>query len=165
MHYVIPEVINRPGTVIAVNVGGALIPGLLSVYLYVRNRIMDQRYYRHPGGGGGVPLARPSGSRPRHRASCFRPPTFGSGRRLAAVAPVCGAARLYQRFARHPNRSRSSQLDKVQGLGAPIASIGGAGTFDGIFMTGILAVLIASIFAPSERPDDRARFEGTHYRV
>ena len=39
MHYVIPEVINRPGTVIAVNVGGALIPGLLSVYLYVRNRI------------------------------------------------------------------------------------------------------------------------------
>ncbi|HWO86880.1 MAG TPA: DUF1614 domain-containing protein, partial [Stellaceae bacterium] len=46
-------------------------------------------------------------------------------------------------------------LDKVQGLGAPIASIGGAGTFDGIFLTGILAVLIASIFGPSESPDDR----------
>jgi hypothetical protein len=44
----------------------------------------------------------------------------------------------------------------VQGLGAPIASIGGAGTFDGIFLTGILAVLIASIFGPSESPDDRA---------
>jgi uncharacterized membrane protein len=36
-------------------------------------------------------------------------------------------------------------LDKLQGLGAPIASIGGAGTFDGIFLTGILAVLIASL--------------------
>jgi hypothetical protein len=56
-------------------------------------------------------------------------------------------------------------LPTVQGLGAPIASIGGAGTFDGIFLTGILAVLIASIFAPSGHPDDRARLEGTHYRA
>ena len=31
-----------------------------------------------------------------------------------------------------------TNLDKVQGLGAPVASIGGAGTFDGIFLTGIL---------------------------
>jgi uncharacterized membrane protein len=30
-------------------------------------------------------------------------------------------------------------------MGAPVASIGGAGTFDGIFLTGILAVLIASL--------------------
>ena len=35
-------------------------------------------------------------------------------------------------------------LDKVQGLGAPVASIGGAGTFDGVFLVGIVAVLIAS---------------------
>jgi uncharacterized membrane protein len=34
-------------------------------------------------------------------------------------------------------------LHRVQGLGAPIVSIGGAGTFDGIFVTGILAVLLA----------------------
>jgi uncharacterized membrane protein len=39
-------------------------------------------------------------------------------------------------------------LDKLQGLGAPVASIGGAGTFDGIFLTGILAVLLASLFNP-----------------
>jgi uncharacterized membrane protein len=43
-------------------------------------------------------------------------------------------------------------LDKVQGLGAPVASIGGAGTFDGIFLTGILAVLLASITTPWPRP-------------
>jgi uncharacterized membrane protein len=35
-------------------------------------------------------------------------------------------------------------LGNIRGLGAPIASIGGAGTFDGIFVTGILAVLLAS---------------------
>jgi uncharacterized membrane protein len=40
-------------------------------------------------------------------------------------------------------------LDKITGLGAPVASIGGAGTFDGIFLTGILAVLLAGIAAPS----------------
>jgi uncharacterized membrane protein len=39
-------------------------------------------------------------------------------------------------------------LDKIRGLGAPVASIGGAGTFDGIFITGILAVLLASFASP-----------------
>jgi uncharacterized membrane protein len=36
----------------------------------------------------------------------------------------------------------------VRGLGAPVASIGGAGTFDGIFLTGILAVLLAGLYHP-----------------
>ena len=34
-------------------------------------------------------------------------------------------------------------LRKLGDLGAPVASIGGAGTFDGIFLTGIVAVLLA----------------------
>jgi len=34
---------------------------------------------------------------------------------------------------------------KVNGLGAAVASIGGAGTFDGVFLIGILAVLLASL--------------------
>ena len=42
-----------------------------------------------------------------------------------------------------------TNLDKVAGLGAPVASIGGAGTFDGIFLTGILAVLLAGLYRPS----------------
>ena len=45
-------------------------------------------------------------------------------------------------------------LGNIQGLGAPVASIGGAGTFDGIFLTGILAVLIASLTSP---PQSRTR--------
>jgi uncharacterized membrane protein len=36
-------------------------------------------------------------------------------------------------------------LGSIRGLGAPVASIGGAGTFDGIFLIGIVAVLIASL--------------------
>jgi uncharacterized membrane protein len=36
-------------------------------------------------------------------------------------------------------------FDKLAQLKAPVLSIGGAGTFDGIFLTGIASVLIASI--------------------
>jgi uncharacterized membrane protein len=35
------------------------------------------------------------------------------------------------------------RLGDISRLNAPIASIGGAGTFDGIFLTGIIAVLLA----------------------
>ena len=38
-------------------------------------------------------------------------------------------------------------LGQLRGLGAPVASIGGAGTFDGIFLTGVIAVLLASLVA------------------
>lgn len=34
-------------------------------------------------------------------------------------------------------------LGAIQKLGTPMASIGGAGTFDGIFLTGLMAVLLA----------------------
>jgi uncharacterized membrane protein len=36
-------------------------------------------------------------------------------------------------------------LGKLQGLGSLVASIGGAGTFDGIFVTGLIAVLLAGL--------------------
>jgi uncharacterized membrane protein len=35
------------------------------------------------------------------------------------------------------------RLNSIAELGTPVASIGGAGTFDGIFMTGIIAALLA----------------------
>ncbi|MCW8828861.1 MAG: DUF1614 domain-containing protein, partial [Gammaproteobacteria bacterium] len=35
------------------------------------------------------------------------------------------------------------RLKDIRTMGAPFASIGGAGTFDGIFITGIVAVLLA----------------------
>ena len=36
-------------------------------------------------------------------------------------------------------------LGKIGGLGAPVASIGSAGTFDSIFLIGIVSVLVASL--------------------
>jgi uncharacterized membrane protein len=35
------------------------------------------------------------------------------------------------------------RLNTIAGLGTPVVAIGGAGTFDGIFMTGIIAALLA----------------------
>lgn len=35
------------------------------------------------------------------------------------------------------------RLDAIRSMGVPFASIGGAGTFDGVFLTGIIAVLLA----------------------
>jgi uncharacterized membrane protein len=42
MRYVAPFVAQWPGTLIAVNVGGAMIPTMMSVYLLVRNRLWVQ---------------------------------------------------------------------------------------------------------------------------
>ena len=36
-------------------------------------------------------------------------------------------------------------LHRVSRMGAPVVSIGGAGTFDGILLSGVIAVLIASL--------------------
>jgi Protein of unknown function (DUF1614) len=54
---------------------------------------------------------------------------------------------------RHRGRVAAAfpQRCRAAGLGAPVASIGGAGTFDGIFLTGILAVLLAGLYRPRRR--------------
>jgi hypothetical protein len=41
-------------------------------------------------------------------------------------------------------------LGNIQGLGAPVVSIGAAGTFDGIFVTGIIAVLFTGLRRKSD---------------
>jgi len=46
--------------------------------------------------------------------------------------------------------ARSFNLDKITGLGAGRLDPAGAGTFDGIFLTGILAVLLAGVATPSQ---------------
>jgi len=145
MHYIVPVVVNWPGTVIAINIGGALIPGLMSLYLLVKYRlwlaglaaIVSVAAICHhladpvPGVGIALPVLVPAVTTAivalvlsrRHAA----PLAYIGG----SLGTLIGADLL--------------NLDQLQGLGAPIASIGGAGTFDGIFLTGILAVLIASI--------------------
>ena len=51
-------------------------------------------------------------------------------------------SKVVNELSRYLNRASGNgigadllNLGKVQGLGAPIVSIGGAGTFDGIFLT------------------------------
>src|SRR5258708_7447276 len=39
MRYVVPLVVSWPGTVLAVNVGGAVIPTLMSIYLVIRYQL------------------------------------------------------------------------------------------------------------------------------
>ena len=145
MHYVVPVVVDWPGTVIAVNVGGALIPGLMSLYLLVRNRLWGVGLVATacvtalchvladpvPGVGIALPVLVPS-------LVAAIVALLLSREHAAPLAYICGS--LGTLFG-----ADLLNLDKLQGLGAPVASIGGAGTFDGVFLIGIVAVLIASL--------------------
>jgi uncharacterized membrane protein len=148
MHYVIPEVVRQPGTVIAVNVGGALIPGLLSIYLYAKNELWISgvigtaivaaicHWLATPVPGLGIALP------------VFVPPVTTAVVALVLSRRQAGALAYISGSLGTLVGADLLNLGRVQGLGAPVASIGGAGTFDGIFLTGILGVLLASIFAP-----------------
>ncbi|HXZ00822.1 MAG TPA: DUF1614 domain-containing protein [Stellaceae bacterium] len=154
MRYVVPVVVAWPGTIIAVNVGGALIPAAVSLYLLIKHRLWLQGVVAvagiavmchllarpTPGLGIAVPVFVPAITTAivalllsrRHAA----PLAYIGG----SLGTLIGADLL--------------NLGNIRGMGAPIASIGGAGTFDGIFLTAILAVLFASLTRPPRR--DRA---------
>jgi uncharacterized membrane protein len=153
MVHVIPTVVEWPGTVIAVNVGGAVIPGLLSLYLLLRNRLEVR----------GV-LATVGVATVCH---ALARPVPGLGIALPVFVPPLSAAVVALLLSRRHAAPLAYiggslgaligadilNLDKVQGLGAPVASIGGAGTFGGIFVSGVLAVLLASFFGPVSSRD------------
>jgi uncharacterized membrane protein len=150
MRYVVPVVVDWPGTVVAVNVGGAIVPTLTSIYLLAKNHIWLR---------GAVAIACVAAV-----SYALARPVPGLGIALPIFAPVIATALIALLLSRtlaaalaYVGGSLGTligadllNLDKIQGLGAPIASIGGAGTFDGIFVTGLLAVLIAGL---RRRPD------------
>jgi uncharacterized membrane protein len=145
MQYVVPAVVEWPGTVIAVNVGGAVIPGLLSLYLLFKNRmwftgliatavitaIVHMLAYPVPGVGIAVPVFVPPIATALVAVLMARENAAALAYVSGSLGTLIGADLL--------------NLDAVRGLGAPVASIGGAGTFDGIFLTGIMAVLLAGL--------------------
>jgi uncharacterized membrane protein len=151
MQYVVPVVSSWPGTVIAVNVGGAVIPVLISLYVCVRRRIWVQaavavvcvaalsHWLAQPVAGLGiaVPVFVPA----LVTAVVALILSRWDAPALAYVGGSCGTL----------VGADLLNLDRLQGLGAPVASIGGAGTFDGIFLTGVLAVLIAGMTSPAPR--------------
>ena len=146
--YVIPLVTQWPGTVIAVNLGGAVIPTILSIYLIMKNRLWFHSL-------AGVTIAAVIFHHLAH-------PVPGLGIAVPVLVPAFVALALALLFSwKHAPAlayivgtlgtligADLANLEKIQGLGAPVASIGGAGTFDGIFLTGILAVLLASLMSP-----------------
>jgi uncharacterized membrane protein len=149
MQYVVPYVVSSPGTVIAVNVGGAVIPTLMSTYLVLRYQLWLKALIAT------VAIA--------FIIHIMATPVHGIGIAVPVFAPVVATAilafilsREYAAPLAYIGGSMGTligadllNLDKINGLGAPVASIGGAGTFDGIFLTGILAVLLAGIASPS----------------
>ena len=49
------------------------------------------------------------------------------------------------RNARHADRRRPLNVRRLPELGAGVASIGGAGTFDGVFRSGIMGVVLVGV--------------------
>jgi uncharacterized membrane protein len=148
VRYVVPVAQQWPGTVVAINVGGALIPVIISFYLMAKNRLyvrsalavatvaigVHQVARPISGVGVGVPL--------------FIPTVFAvlaaivfSSQNTAPVAYVSGSLGTLI-------GADLLNLGRVHGLGAPVASIGGAGTFDAVFLTGIIAVLLSPMARP-----------------
>ena len=142
-HVNIPLYTVTTGTVVALNVGGALIPILVSLYLVTHTRmfgrmligtalvaaIVHSLAYVVPGAGIAVPM--------------LIPPLVAAGvalllafRRAPPVAYVSGSMGTLV-------GADLLNLGQIGRLGAPVVSIGGAGTFDGVFLTGILAGLLA----------------------
>ncbi len=152
MQYAVPVVTNWPGTVIAVNIGGAVIPTLMSIYLLTVRQIWIKgaiataivALVLHwlanpvPGLGIAVPIFVPA-------VTTAIVALVLSREHAAPLAYVAGSLGTLI-------GADLTNLDKVRGLGAPVASIGGAGTFDGIFLTGILAVLLASLYTWRQHP-------------
>ncbi len=149
MQYTVPVVENLPGTVIAINVGGAVIPTIMSIYLLASRGLWISgaiataivALVLHwladpvPGVGIAVPIFVPA-------IVTAAISLLLSRRDAAPLAYISGSIGTLI-------GADLTNMDKVAGLGAPVASIGGAGTFDGIFLTGILAVLLAGLYRPS----------------
>ena len=148
MTYQVPQVgYGEAVTLVAVNVGGALIPTAVCVYLLIKSSAstiilsligvaavaLTTHLVARPVKGVGIttpifvpPLAAAV-------AAVILSPTHAIT--IAYVGGVLGAL----------IGADLSNLGKVPALGAPVASIGGAGTFDGVFLTGIIAVLLAGL--------------------
>ncbi len=129
--------------ILAVNLGGAIIPTCLSIYLLLHTphpvrmllalavvTVVVHKVARPiPGVGIATPMFLP----PVAAALAAFLFNFNWDPPTAYVAGTLGT--LIGADILH--------LDKLRDLNAPVASIGGAGTFDGIFLTGILAVLLS----------------------
>jgi uncharacterized membrane protein len=143
--YRIPRVgYGEATTIVAINVGGAVIPTLVSFYLlcklpsttlYALVGIAVVAVVTHAVARPvkGVGITTPFLIAPIVAALLAYVLPSGAPRVIAYVSGVLGTL----------IGADLSNLNVISKLGAPVASIGGAGTFDGVFLTGIIAVLLA----------------------
>ncbi|MDD5033998.1 MAG: DUF1614 domain-containing protein [Methylococcaceae bacterium] len=140
----LPPAISFTGrTQVAVNVGGCLVPSLFSVYLLRQYPILPSQTLLAVAIVSAVSYGL---SRPVPGLGVAMP-------MFAAPLAAAFAAILIDEEFRAPLAYISGtlgvligadllRLKDIRQLGAPMASIGGAGTFDGIFLTGLVAVLL-----------------------
>lgn len=145
MVYRIPHVeYGERTTMLAVNVGGALIPTAVSLYLLWKQ---PQAIWSSLAGVAIVAIVTHLVSRPVKGVGITT---------IAFISPIAAVISAYLIPSATPRITAYvagvlgtligadlSNLHVIPKLGAPIASIGGAGTFDGIFLSGIIAVLLA----------------------
>ena len=144
--WVIP-VLKRRETILAVNVGGAVIPTLLSAYLIFKTGLWG----RSLAATAFMSFVTFRLSKPVRGVGITLPPFLPAV--LAAVVSVI-IAYHYAPVVAYVSGTMGTligadlfNLKRIRKLGAPVASIGGAGTFDGIFLNGIFAVLLAALLA------------------
>lgn len=144
MRYPVPFRYGTQKTTIAINVGGAIVPMLISLYVLshfpfetlpalIGVAIVTLVVHRFARPVPGLGIATPMFVPPIIAALCGW--ALG-GHHPDAVAYVSGVLGTLI-------GADLLNVAKIRGLGAPVASIGGAGTFDGIFLTGIVAVMLA----------------------
>lgn len=145
--------ITRNETTIAVNVGGAVIPVLISIYLLTK---FPSTLMLAGAGVLIVAIITHSVAKPIRGIGIATPalvPPLTAA--LAAIlltsmihipgCPVdqCRVVTAYSGGVLGTLIGADLlNLGKIKNLGAPVASIGGAGTFDGIFLSGFIALLL-----------------------
>ena len=142
--YVVPEV-RRQGIVVAVNMGGAVIPTALAAYLIARHGLGREAAVAV----GVVAVATYLLARPVPGVGIVVPglaPPLVAALTALLISPGQAPALAYACGTLGTLLGADIlNLPRVRRLGAPVVAIGGAGTWDGIFLTGLIAVLIASL--------------------
>jgi uncharacterized membrane protein len=145
IRYLVPAVREQRETVVAVNLGGAVVPAGLAVFLIGREHLGTRALIAV----GIVALVSLSLARPVRGVGIVLPglvpPVVAAIAALAISEPVAPALAYVSGVLGTLIGADLLNLPRIRRLGAPVASIGGAGTFDGIFLSGLLAVLIASV--------------------
>jgi uncharacterized membrane protein len=144
IRYRIPHIAaGEVSTLVAINIGGAVIPTIVSVYL------LRSHPEQLPNALVGVALTAVAVHLVARKVPglgittpAFVPPIAAA---LSAVLLAPSSPSIIAYVAGTLGTLIGADLTNLRdipSLGAPVVSIGGAGTFDGVFLSGIIAVLL-----------------------